>query len=142
MCDAQRCAIRPVVRCRCYDGAVCHQERGLVSSTRRHHGDRADQTGWRRAGWRGTVGRIGCRCAEIVFSGIGERLEDLEVFRPERLVSRMLGMGDILMLVERAEAAVTRDSAARLEQRVRQEQFTVDHLREQLDTIRRMGPLD
>ena len=78
----------------------------------------------------------------IVFSGIGERLEDLEVFRPERLVSRMLGMGDILMLVERAEAAVTRDSAARLEQRVRQEQFTVDHLREQLDTIRRMGPLD
>ena len=78
----------------------------------------------------------------IVFSGTGERLEDLEVFRPERLVSRMLGMGDILTLVERAEAAVTREGVARLEQRVRQDQFTLDDLREQMDAIRRMGPLD
>ena len=77
----------------------------------------------------------------IVFSGTGERLEDLEVFRPERLVSRMLGMGDILTLVERAEAAVTREGVARLEQRVRQDQFTLDDLREQMDAIRRMGPL-
>ena len=51
-------------------------------------------------------------------------------------------MGDVLILVERAEAVVARDGAARFEQRVRQDLFTLDDLREQMDTIRCMGPLD
>ena len=78
----------------------------------------------------------------IVFSGVGERLDDLEAFKPERVVSRMLGMGDILTLVERAEQAVTRDSAARVEQQILWGQFTLEDLREQMDAIGRMGPLD
>ena len=78
----------------------------------------------------------------IVFSGVGERLEDLEVFRPDRLVSRMLGLGDILTLVERAEEAAARSESARLEQERGRDQFTLEDLREQLNTLRRMGPLD
>ena len=78
----------------------------------------------------------------IVFSGTGERLEDLQEFRPERLVSRMLGMGDILTLVERAEEAVAQDDATRLERKVRQDQFTLEDLRQQMNTLSRMGPLD
>ena len=78
----------------------------------------------------------------IVFSGIGERLDDLEAFKPERVVSRMLGMGDILTLVERAEQAGTRENAERVEQNVRWGQFTLEDLREQMDAIGRMGPLD
>ena len=78
----------------------------------------------------------------IVFGGIGERLDDLELFQPERLVSRMLGMGDILTLVERAEQAVGRDDAERLAEKLRREKFTLEDLRRQMDTIRKMGPLD
>ena len=78
----------------------------------------------------------------IVFSGIGERLDDLELFQPERLVSRMLGMGDILTLVERAEQAVSRDDAERLAEKLRRESFTLEDLRSQMDTVRKMGPLD
>ena len=78
----------------------------------------------------------------IVFGGIGERLDDLELFQPERLVSRMLGMGDILTLVERAEQAVSRDDAERLAEKLRREEFTLEDLRSQMDMIRKMGPLD
>ena len=78
----------------------------------------------------------------IVFSGIGERLDDLEVFRPDRVVSRMLGMGDILTLVERAEKAVSSDRAREVEQRVLRDQLTLEDLREQLRAVERMGPLD
>lgn len=78
----------------------------------------------------------------IVFSGIGERLDDLELFKPDRVVSRMLGMGDILTLVERAEEAVSRDHAREVEQRVLRDQFTLEDLREQLHAVGRMGPLD
>ena len=78
----------------------------------------------------------------IVFSGIGEKLADLELFQPERLVSRMLGMGDILTLVERAEQAVSREDAERLAEKLRRESFTLEDLRSQMDTIRKMGPLD
>jgi signal recognition particle subunit SRP54 len=78
----------------------------------------------------------------IVFSGIGERLDDLEVFRPDRVVSRMLGMGDILTLVERAEKAVSSDRAREVERRVLRDQLTLDDLREQLRAVERMGPLD
>jgi signal recognition particle subunit SRP54 len=77
----------------------------------------------------------------IAFVGSGERLEDLELFHPDRIVSRMLGMGDVLTLIERAEAAVTKDEAAELEEKLRKNDFTLDDFRKQLRTIRRMGPL-
>ena len=78
----------------------------------------------------------------IVFSGIGEKLEDFELFQPDRLVSRMLGMGDILTLVERAEQAVDKEDAERLSNKLRRQEFTLEDLRGQMDTIRKMGPLD
>src|SRR5215510_8764994 len=78
----------------------------------------------------------------IAFVGSGERLEDLELFHPDRIVSRMLGMGDVLSLIERAEAAIDRDEAADLEEKLRKNEFTLDDFRKQLKTIRRMGPLE
>jgi signal recognition particle subunit SRP54 len=78
----------------------------------------------------------------IAFVGNGERLEDLEPFHPERVVSRVLGMGDVLSLIERAEAAIDRDDAERLEEKIRSNEFTLDDFREQLKTIRKMGPLE
>ena len=78
----------------------------------------------------------------VVFSGIGERLDDLELFQPDRLVSRMLGMGDILTLVERAEQAVDHEDAERLAQKIRRQEFTLEDLRGQMDAITKMGPLD
>jgi signal recognition particle subunit SRP54 len=78
----------------------------------------------------------------IAFVGNGERLEDLEPFRAERVVSRVLGMGDVLSLIEKAEAAITHDDAARLEQKLRSNEFTLEDFRDQLKTIRKMGPLE
>ena len=78
----------------------------------------------------------------IAFIGCGERLEDLAPFYPERMVSRMLGMGDVLSLVEKAERAVSRECAARLEQKIRRDEFTLEDFRDQLHAIKTMGPLD
>jgi signal recognition particle subunit SRP54 len=78
----------------------------------------------------------------IAFVGNGEGLEDLEPFRAERVVSRVLGMGDVLSLIEKAEAAITQDDAARLEQKLRSNEFTLEDFRDQLKTIRKMGPLE
>jgi signal recognition particle subunit SRP54 len=78
----------------------------------------------------------------IAFVGSGERLEDLEPFHPERVVSRVLGMGDVLSLIERAEAVVDVEDAQRLEQRLRANEFTLEDFRDQLRTIRKMGPLE
>jgi signal recognition particle subunit SRP54 len=78
----------------------------------------------------------------IAFVGSGERLEDLELFHPDRIVSRMLGMGDVLSLIEKAEQAIDRDEAEQLEEKLRKNQFTLDDFRRQLETIRRMGPLE
>src|SRR6185295_7314189 len=78
----------------------------------------------------------------IAFVGSGERLEDLEPFRPDRVVSRVLGMGDVLSLIERAEQAIDRDDAERLEQKIRANEFTLEDFRDQLRTIRKMGPLE
>ncbi len=78
----------------------------------------------------------------IAFVGSGERLEDLEPFHPDRVVSRVLGMGDVLSLIERAEAAIDQDDAAKLEQKIRANEFTLDDFRDQLRTIRKMGPLE
>src|SRR5687768_13220872 len=78
----------------------------------------------------------------IAFVGSGERLEDLELFHPDRIVSRMLGMGDVLSLIEKAEQAIDVDEAAQLEEKLRKNQFTLDDFRSQLKTIKRMGPLE
>jgi len=78
----------------------------------------------------------------IAFVGSGERLEDLEPFHPDRVVSRMLGMGDVLSLIERAEAAIDEQDAQRLEQKIRSNEFTLEDFRDQLRTIRKMGPLE
>jgi len=78
----------------------------------------------------------------IVFVGSGERLEDLEPFHPERIVSRLLGMGDVLSLIERAEEAIQVEDAERLEQKIRANEFTLEDFRDQLKTIKKMGPLE
>src|SRR5919202_2336259 len=78
----------------------------------------------------------------IAFVGSGERLEDLEPFHPERVVSRVLGMGDVLSLIEKAEAAITEEDAERLEEKIRSNEFTLEDFRDQLKTIRKMGPLE
>jgi signal recognition particle subunit SRP54 len=78
----------------------------------------------------------------IAFVGSGERLEDLEVFHPDRVVSRVLGMGDVLSLIEKAEQVIDVEDAARLEEKLRHDAFTLEDFRDQLRTIRKMGPLE
>ncbi len=78
----------------------------------------------------------------IAFVGSGERLEDLEPFRPDRVVSRVLGMGDVLSLIEKAEAAINQEDAERLEEKIRSNEFTLEDFRDQLKTIKKMGPLE
>jgi signal recognition particle subunit SRP54 len=78
----------------------------------------------------------------IAFAGSGERLEDLEPFHPERVVSRVLGMGDVLSFIEKAEAAIDVDDAARLEEKIRANEFTLEDFRDQLKTIKKMGPIE
>jgi len=78
----------------------------------------------------------------IAFVGVGERLEDLEPFQAERIVSRLLGMGDVLSLIERAEQAIDRDDAERLERKLRADEFTLEDFLAQLKTLRKMGPLE
>jgi signal recognition particle subunit SRP54 len=78
----------------------------------------------------------------IAFVGSGERLEDLEQFYPDRIVSRLLGMGDVLSLIERAEAAIDLEEAQKLEEKVRKDDFTLEDFRDQLQAIKKMGPLE
>ena len=78
----------------------------------------------------------------IAFVGSGERPEDFEVFHPDRVVSRVLGMGDVLSLIEKAESVIDVEEATRLEQKVRLKDFTLDDFGEQLKAIRKMGPLE
>ena len=78
----------------------------------------------------------------IAFAGVGERLEDFEAFHADRFVSRVLGMGDVLSLIERAEAAIDQEDAERLEEKIRANEFTLEDFRDQLKTIRKMGPLE
>ena len=78
----------------------------------------------------------------IAFSGSGERLEDLEPFHADRVVSRLLGMGDVLSLIEKAEAVVDVEQAEKLERKLRANDFTLDDFRDQLRTLRKMGPLE
>src|SRR5436305_12118140 len=78
----------------------------------------------------------------IAFVGSGERLADLEPFHPDRVVSRVLGMGDVLSLIEGAEAAIDVEDAERLEEKLRSNDFTLEDFRDQLKMIRKMGPLE
>ncbi len=79
--------------------------------------------------------------APIKFVGVGERPEALEPFYPDRIASRILGMGDILSLVERAEAAAAKEEAAALAAKVRRESFTLEDFRTQLKQVQALGPL-
>ncbi|MBI2878359.1 MAG: signal recognition particle protein [Candidatus Rokubacteria bacterium] len=78
----------------------------------------------------------------IVFAGVGERLDALEPFHPDRLASRILGMGDVVSLVEKAQATVDQATAEELVRKIREESFTLEDFAEQLRQLRRMGPLD
>src|SRR5687767_12535438 len=78
----------------------------------------------------------------IAFVGSGERLESLEPFHPDRVVSRIRGMGDVLTLIEKAEQVVDRDQAEKLEEKLRKNEFSLGDFRDQLRTIRKMGPLE
>ena len=80
--------------------------------------------------------------APVKFVGLGEKYEALEAFYPERIVSRILGMGDIMSLIERAESAFDKKAAMELERKLRKEEFTLEDFRDQLKQIRKMGPLD
>ncbi|WAA13627.1 signal recognition particle protein [Fervidibacillus halotolerans] len=78
----------------------------------------------------------------IKFVGLGEKLDQLEPFHPERMASRILGMGDVLTLIEKAQASVDEEKAKELEKKMRTMSFTLDDFLEQLSQVRNMGPLD
>jgi signal recognition particle subunit SRP54 len=77
----------------------------------------------------------------IVFASVGERVDQLEVFHPDRMASRILGMGDVLTLIEQAEAAVEADAQAELEKRMLAGEFTFDDFLASTRMLKRMGPL-
>jgi signal recognition particle subunit SRP54 len=78
----------------------------------------------------------------IKFAGVGEKLEDFEPFHPERMASRILGMGDVVSLVEKAAEAVDLNEAKRMEEKMRKGQFTLEDFLEQLRQMKKLGPLD
>jgi signal recognition particle subunit SRP54 len=78
----------------------------------------------------------------IKLVGTGETPEALEDFHPDRMASRILGMGDVLTLVERAQTAVDQESAIRLAEKLQKEQFTLDDFLAQLEQVKKMGPLE
>lgn len=78
----------------------------------------------------------------IKFLGVGEKLDALELFYPERLASRILGMGDILSLIERAQEAVDDKKAAELEQKLRESRFDLNDFLEQMEQMKKLGPLE
>ena len=77
----------------------------------------------------------------IMFAGVGEKLEDFEPFYPDRMASRILGMGDVLTLIEKAEQAFDADQAAVATEKLRQGEFTLQDFLEQMRQMRKMGPL-
>jgi len=78
----------------------------------------------------------------IRYIGIGEKLDAIEPFYPDRLTSRILGMGDILTLIEKTEAAISQEQAREVEKKIREQSFTLQDFREQLRQIKNMGPID
>ena len=77
----------------------------------------------------------------IVLAGIGEQIEDLEQFHPDRMAGRILGMGDVLTLVEKAQDVVDEKKARRLEAKLKKNKFDLEDLRDQLKSLKKMGPL-
>jgi signal recognition particle subunit SRP54 len=77
----------------------------------------------------------------IKFIGVGEGFDKLEIFRPERMASRILGMGDILSLIEKAEAEADREEAEELARKIRRQEFTLEDFKKQLVQLRKMGSL-
>jgi len=78
----------------------------------------------------------------IAFVGMGEKTDALEPFHPDRLASRILGMGDVLSLVEKAQAVVDQTKAEELAKKLREDTFSLEDFRDQLKQLRQMGPLD
>ena len=78
----------------------------------------------------------------IKFAGVGEKLEALEPFHPDRMASRILGMGDVLSLIEKAEETIDAEKAKKLEEKLRKDKFTLEDFLDQLDQVRNMGPID
>jgi len=78
----------------------------------------------------------------IKFIGVGEKLDALEIFYPDRMASRILGMGDVLTLIEKAETAIDEEKAKELEKKIRKDSFTLEDFRDQLREIRKMGSLE
>ena len=80
--------------------------------------------------------------APVKFVGVGEKYDALEAFYPERIVSRVLGMGDMMSLIERAEQSFDAKKAAEMERKLRRSEFTLGDFRDQLQQVRKMGPLE
>jgi len=78
----------------------------------------------------------------IKFAGVGEKLDQFEVFHPDRLAGRILGMGDVLSLVEKAAEAITEDDARRMEEKMRTARFDLEDFLQQFKMLKRMGPLE
>ncbi|MBP2653161.1 MAG: Signal recognition 54 kDa protein [Firmicutes bacterium] len=78
----------------------------------------------------------------VKFTGMGEKLDALEPFYPDRMASRILGMGDVLSLIEKAETTLDFEKAQALEKKLRKEDFTLDDFLDQLQQVRKLGPLD
>jgi signal recognition particle subunit SRP54 len=78
----------------------------------------------------------------IKFVGTGEKIDALEPFHPERIASRILGMGDVLSLIERAEEAISAEKAKEIERKLREETFTLEDFKEQLQQVRNIGSFD
>lgn len=77
----------------------------------------------------------------IKFVGVGEKLQDLDVFHPDRMASRILGMGDVLSLIEKAEQTIDEKKAAELEAKLKQNKFDLNDLIEQIEQVRKMGSI-
>ena len=78
----------------------------------------------------------------VKFASVGEKIEDLEPFFPDRMSSRILGMGDMLTLIEKAQATYDEKKAKELEKKLRKQQFTLEDFLEQMEQLKKMGPLD
>jgi signal recognition particle subunit SRP54 len=78
----------------------------------------------------------------IKLVGLGEKMDALEVFHPDRMAQRILGMGDVLSLIEKAQSAIDQDQAAALQKQMRQEGFNLETFRDQLKTIKKMGSME
>lgn len=109
-------------------------ERGLVDSIILTKLD-SDTRGGAALSVRAVTGKL------IKFIGVGEKAEQLEQFHPDRMASQILGMGDVLSLIEKAEAAFDREQAVKLQEKLRKQQFSLQDFREQLHQFKNIGSL-